>query len=93
MTCRYLSDMRWVDPGRFEPFIMYTTGPILVTRVVQEFLWDRHLDLGTLANLTAPFVSGDVKILQFPLIRNDEEVGGKMVESWIVHHFKNSWQR
>ncbi len=85
--------MRWVDPSHFQPFIMYTTGPILVTRVVEEFLWDRHMDLEALANYSTPYVSGGLKILNFPLIRNDEEVGGKMWESWIVHHFKNSWQR
>ena len=90
---RYFSDMRWVKPGRFQPFIMYTTGPILVTRVVEEFLWERNMDLEALTNYSTPFVSGKVKILHYPLIRGDEEVRGEMKVSWIIHHFRNSWQR
>ena len=47
---------------------MDTTGPIFVTHVVEEFLWDRQMDLEALATYNTPNGNGGLKILHYPLI-------------------------
>lgn len=39
---RFLSDRRWVNPEAFQPRVLRTTGPVLFTLAVEEFLEDRR---------------------------------------------------
>ena len=40
-SCRFLSDRRWVNTSTYEPHPLRTTGPIVFSMAVEEFLDDR----------------------------------------------------
>ena len=59
---------------------------------IEEALWNRQVGLDTMAGLASPHIEGDIKILQYPLVRGDGAWESNASLGWVEHMRVGSWK-